>query len=145
VRGARDNGEPRCISFGGVVVDAAMAKEILRVVQPAAVEAAIIASDATARQQDEVLQAWTRDLAAAQYAALRAQKQYDATDPDNRLVADELERRWNQALQRVREIEARIDHHVRVNVRSSSRQPKTSKIWRRTWMRCGMGRTRIFG
>ena len=112
VRGARDNGEPRCISFGGVVVDAAMAKEILRVVQPAAVEAAIIASDATARQQDEVLQAWTRDLEAAQYAARRAQKQYDATDPDNRLVADELERRWNQALQRVREIEARIDHHV---------------------------------
>jgi DNA invertase Pin-like site-specific DNA recombinase len=112
VRGARDNGEPRCISFGGVVVDAAMAKEILRVVQPAAVEAAVIASDATARQQDDVLHAWTRELEAAQYAARRAQKQYDATDPDNRLVADELERRWNQALQRVREIEARIDHHV---------------------------------
>src|ERR1700730_16121014 len=53
-----------------------------------------------------------RDLEAAQYAARRAQKQYDATDPDNRLVADELERRWNQALQRVREIEGRIDQHL---------------------------------
>ena len=40
--------------------------------------------------------------------ARRAQKQYDQADPDNRLVADELERRWNQALLRVREVEAQI-------------------------------------
>jgi hypothetical protein len=112
-RGALDNGEPRCISFGGMLVDAAMAKEVLRVVQPAAVDAAVVASEDAARQQDEVLDAWTRDLEAARYAAQRAQKQYDATDPENRLVADELERRWNQALQRVHEIEGRIDLHVR--------------------------------
>jgi DNA invertase Pin-like site-specific DNA recombinase len=112
VRGARDNGEPRCISFGGLVVDDAIGKEILRVVQPAAVDAAIVASEAAAHQQDEVLKAWTRELEAARYAARRAQKQYDAIDPENRLVADELERRWNTALQRVREIEERIDQHV---------------------------------
>jgi DNA invertase Pin-like site-specific DNA recombinase len=111
-RGELDNGEPRCISFGGLLVDAAMSKEILRVVQPAAVDAAIVASEGAARQQDDVLAAWTRDLEAARYAAQRAQKQYDATDPENRLVADELERRWNQALQRVREIEGRIEQHV---------------------------------
>ena len=111
-RGALDNREPRCISFGGVLVDAAMAKEVLRVVQPAAVDAAVIASEGAARQQDEVLDAWKRDLEAARYVAQRAQKQYDAADPDNRLVADELERRWNQALQRVHEIEGRIDQHV---------------------------------
>jgi DNA invertase Pin-like site-specific DNA recombinase len=112
VRGARDNGEPRCISFGGLVVDAAIGKEILRVVQPAAIDAAVIASEAAAHQRDEVVHAWTRELEAARYAARRAQKQYDATDPENRLVADELERRWNSALQRVREIEERIDQHV---------------------------------
>jgi hypothetical protein len=112
VRGARDNGEPRCISFGGLLVDDAMAKEILRVVQPAAVDAAVVASEAAAHQQDEVLNAWTRELEAARYAARRAQKQYDATDPENRLVADELERRWNSALQRVREVEERIDQQV---------------------------------
>src|SRR5207245_2125595 len=112
VRGARDNGEPRCISFGGLVVDDAMAKEILHVVQPAAIEAAVVASEATAQQHDEVLNAWTRELEAARYAARRAQKQYDATDPENRLVADELERRWNHALQHVREIEERLDQHV---------------------------------
>jgi hypothetical protein len=58
------------------------------------------------------LEAWGRDLEAARYGAQRAQKQYDAADPENRLVADELERRWNQALQRVQEIERRIEQHV---------------------------------
>ena len=111
-RGALDNGEPRCLSFGGMLVDAAMAKEILRVVHPAAVDAAVVAREAAVRQQDEVLDAWTRDLEAARYAAQRAQRQYDAADPENRLVADELERRWNQALQRVHEGEGRIDQHV---------------------------------
>ena len=77
----------------------------------AAIDAAVVASEDAARQQDEVLQAWTRDLEAARYAAQRAQRQYDATDPANRLVADELERRWNQALQRVHDIEARIEQH----------------------------------
>jgi DNA invertase Pin-like site-specific DNA recombinase len=84
VRGARDNGEPRCISFGGLVADNAIGKEILHVVQPAAIDAAVVASEAAARQQDEVLKAWTRELEAARYAARRAQKQYDAIDPENR-------------------------------------------------------------
>ena len=144
-RGALDNGEPRCISFGGLVVDAAMAKEILRVVQPAAIDAAVVASEDASRQQDEVLQAWTRELEAARYAAQRAQKQYDATDPENRLVADELERRWNQALQRVHEIEERIDQHVhgRPDVATPTREE--FEIWRRTSRPCGMVRTPMSG
>jgi DNA invertase Pin-like site-specific DNA recombinase len=111
-RGARDNGEPRCIGFGGVSVDAAMTKEVLRVVQPAAIDAAVVASEGATRQQDEVVHAWRRELEAARYSAHRAQKQYDAADPENRLVAAELERRWNQALQRVDEIDARIQQHL---------------------------------
>jgi hypothetical protein len=110
-RGMLDNGEPRCLGFGGVSVAAAMAKEIVRVVQPAAVEAAVVASEGAARQHDDVMHAWQRDLEAARYAAQRAQRQYDAADPENRLVADELERRWNHALQRVAEIEQRIVQH----------------------------------
>src|SRR5262249_31174169 len=64
-----------------------------------------------AQKHDEVLGALERDLEAARYSARRAQKQFDAADPENRLVADELERRWNQALQRVRELETRIEQH----------------------------------
>jgi len=103
-----DKGQPRCISFGGTRVDEAIAAEVLRVVQPAAIEAAILANRDEANKQDEVRSALERDLQAARYAASRAHRQYDAADPENRLVTDELERRWNQALERVREIEQHI-------------------------------------
>jgi hypothetical protein len=107
-RGWLDNGEPRCIGFAGLVVDQTIGREILRVVEPAAIDAAVMAHDEQARKADEVLAALQRDLEAAQYSARRAQKQFDAADPENRLVTDELERRWNQSLQRVRKIEVRI-------------------------------------
>jgi DNA invertase Pin-like site-specific DNA recombinase len=108
-----DNGEPPCIGFGGLPVDEAIAREIIRVVQPAAIEAAVIAAEEQNQQDDQVLQAWEREREAARYAANRAQKQYDLTDPENRLVADELERRWNEALLHLQDIEQRIDQHNR--------------------------------
>ena len=90
-RGWLDQGEPKCIAFGGSNVDEAVTAQLLRVVQPAAVEAAIMASEEEAHQRDEVLAALERDMEAARYAAGRAQKQYDHSDPENRLVTDELD------------------------------------------------------
>ncbi|HUS97273.1 MAG TPA: hypothetical protein VMX97_11080 [Hyphomicrobiaceae bacterium] len=87
---------------------------MLEVVQPAAVEAAALASEEEAHQRDDVLETLRRELEAARYAAQRAQRQYDAADPENRLVAGELECRWNRALQQVREIETRIEQHSEV-------------------------------
>jgi predicted N-acetyltransferase YhbS len=58
-----------------------------------------------------VRDALKRDLEAARYAADRAFRQYDAADPVNRLVAGELEARWNKALARVAEIEGKIATH----------------------------------
>jgi DNA invertase Pin-like site-specific DNA recombinase len=112
-RGFLDNGEPRCIAFGGVPADEAIAREVLRVVQPAAIEAAILASEAEEHKQDQVEVALQRELEAARYAAHRAQKQYDAADPENRLVADELERRWNVALKLVQAIELKLEQQAR--------------------------------
>jgi len=115
IRGFLDNGQPKCIAFGGTSVDEAISHQLLRVVRPAAVESAVMASEEEARQRDEVLEALRRDLEAAQYAAQRAQKQYDRADPENRLVADELERRWNATLEQVRQLQTRIDQHLRTN------------------------------
>ena len=80
-RGWLDNGQPRCIAFGGTTVDEAISQQLLGVVQPAAVEAAIMASEEEIRKGDEVLEALRRDLEAARYSAQRAQKQYDHADP----------------------------------------------------------------
>jgi hypothetical protein len=76
------------------------------------VEAAIVAHEQAARREDEVVAALRRDLEAARYAAQRAQRQYDVTDPENRLVAGELEQRWNRALEHVEELETRIASHA---------------------------------
>src|SRR5262249_17916989 len=75
--------------------------------------AAMTAHEEDRRQVDEVVEALRRDLEAARYAAHRAWKQYDAVAPENRLVADELERRWDAALARVRDLELRIEQHGR--------------------------------
>ena len=137
-RGWLDSAQPRCIGFGGRAVDEAVGRELLRVVQPAAIEAALMAAEEQAHQRDEVLAALERDLEAARYSARRAQKQYDAADPENRLVADELERRWNQALQRVRELELA----ARTASPGARAQPRAcagaaSRSWRAIWSPCG--------
>jgi DNA invertase Pin-like site-specific DNA recombinase len=111
-RGWLDHGEPRCIAFGGVPVDDAIGRQVLAAVQPAAIEAALLASEEQMQEHDDAMAALQRDLEAARYAAQRAQRQYDAADPENRLVTGELERRWNQALQRVNDIENRIHCHA---------------------------------
>ena len=111
-RGWLDNGEARCIAFGGVPVDDVIGHEILRVVQPEAIEVAVVASQQEAQKQDAVLAALKNELEAARYEAQRAFKQYDAVDPDNRLVADELERRWNAGLNRVEALEQQVEQHT---------------------------------
>jgi DNA invertase Pin-like site-specific DNA recombinase len=112
-RGWLDNGEPRCIAFGGLRVDDAIETAILQVVEPGAIAAATEADAQEAARRDQVRDALGRDLEAARYAADRAFRQYDAIDPANRLVAAELEQRWNRALTRVGDVEARIAAHDR--------------------------------
>lgn len=110
-RGLLDNGEARCISFGGLRVDDAIEHALLQVVSPGAIAAAEAAARQAVSQQDQVRGALCRDLEAAQYTADRAFRQYDASDPENRLVTAELETRWNRALQRVQEIEHKFAQH----------------------------------
>jgi DNA invertase Pin-like site-specific DNA recombinase len=111
VRGRIDYGEPNCIAFGGLRVDDVVEAALLSVVQPAAVEAARAAEAQASARRDEAREAMVRDLEAARYAVDRAFRQYDAADPENRLVAGELEVRWNRALSRAATCEARIAEH----------------------------------
>jgi Recombinase zinc beta ribbon domain len=110
-RGWMDNGEPRCIAFGGLRVDDAVEDALLGIVGPGAIAAAVAAEQEGGQQRDQVRAAFLRDLEAARYTADRAFRQYDATDPANRLVAGELEARWNKALARVAEVESKIVGH----------------------------------
>jgi DNA invertase Pin-like site-specific DNA recombinase len=136
-RGALDHGEPRCINVGGCPLDHALSTEILRVVQPGAIEAAIQAGAASTDKHEDILDALRLDLKAARYATERAWKQYDAVDPTNRLVADELERRWNESLQRTRELEHRLEqeeeHHRQLAPPSGKTLADLAKDFERVW------------
>jgi len=110
-RGWMDHAEPRCIAFGGLRADDAIEGAILSVVGPGAITAALAAEKEAGQRRDQVHEALGRYLEAAHYAADRAFRQYDAADPANRLVAGELEVRWNKALVRVQEVEAKIALH----------------------------------
>ena len=106
-----DNGAPHCIAFGGLRVDDAVENALLTVVGPGAIAAATAAEKEAGGRRDQVREALGRDLEAARYAADRAFRQYDAADPANRLVAGELEVRWNRSLTHAAEVEAKIAAH----------------------------------
>jgi DNA invertase Pin-like site-specific DNA recombinase len=97
-----------CISFGALRVDEAVGTEIVRLLQPLGVEAAIHAITQCEHQSSEKQRQIELALEQARYEATRARRQYDTVDPDNRLVAGELERRWNTALAAVRALEEEL-------------------------------------
>ena len=100
---------PRCVTFGGMRVDLALAKEVLDRLQPLGVEAALAAIESRSQQRSERKTQLELALRQARYEASRAQRQYDVADPENRLVAGELERRWNERLRAVQDLECEID------------------------------------
>ena len=99
-------GLPRCMTFGGPRVDAAIAKELLRAVEPMAIEAALEAERVQRERQDEQQRILTLELEQARYEARLAERRYAACDPDNRLIAAQLEKAWEVALRRVEDLQA---------------------------------------
>jgi excisionase family DNA binding protein len=99
----------RCIIFSATRPDRMVSKEVLDRLQPLGVEAALAGIDARSKRSSEKRDQLEFALRQARYEAVRAQRQYDAIDPDNRLVAGELERRWNERLVAVRNLEVEIN------------------------------------
>jgi DNA invertase Pin-like site-specific DNA recombinase len=97
-----------CLRIGGKGIDEALSAEILRVVEPGAIEAAQSAHKELLQKHAEILEALDLELAGVRHEVDLARRQYDAVDPSNRLVADELESRWNTALEKAERIEERI-------------------------------------
>jgi DNA invertase Pin-like site-specific DNA recombinase len=107
--GARMNhGTARCISISGLSIDAAVGAEVLRILKPLGVDAAVKAIETQTSETSAAQRQLGLSLQQARYEAAYARRQYDAVDPANRLVAGELERRWNAALQAMHRIEGEI-------------------------------------
>lgn len=102
-------GLPRCLTFGGSRIDAALAVEALRVVEPMTIEAAREAERMTMEGEAETRRMVELDLQQARYEASLAERRYAACDPDNRLIAAQLEKSWETTLRRVETCTMRLD------------------------------------
>lgn len=109
--GARERGEAGCLSFGGLRVEHAIVATVLEACGPLGVEASLHAVEHGRDERSQKRKALELALDKAKYEANRSRRQYDAADPENRLVAAELESRWNTALVQVAELESRLSEH----------------------------------
>lgn len=109
--GRVERGSAACQSVGSLRVDAAVEELVLDAIQPAGIEAATAAMSHAIDEDAEKRRALEMALEKARYEAGRAQRQFDKVDPENRLVAGELETRWNAAILHVRDLEERVKLH----------------------------------
>ena len=107
--GRVDRGSAPCMTLGGLRIDQVVCAQVIEAIRPAAVEAALRALAQANDEQADKRRCVELALEKARYEVTRAQRQYDLVDPANRLVAGELEQRWNGALVRAAELEAQLD------------------------------------
>jgi DNA invertase Pin-like site-specific DNA recombinase len=108
VRKHHQMGSPPCVQFTGKSIEEAVSAELLHAIEPQAIDAAIEAARRADAHHQEQRQALGLEVEQARYDARLAARRYERVDPDMRLVAAELEARWNAALERARELESRL-------------------------------------
>jgi excisionase family DNA binding protein len=102
--------DKKCVAFSNMRIDAAVSAEVMSAISPLAIDAALQLITDRERAGAERLRHNELALQQARYEERHARRQYDAIDPDNRLVAGELERRWNDRLAAVARLEEKIRH-----------------------------------
>ena len=97
-----------CVMFGGLRAHRLVSEQLLQCLAPLGLGAAMEAIEALQGASDDRIQQKRLALERARYEVTHARRQYDAVDPANRLVAAELERRWNQALTTEAQLETEL-------------------------------------
>jgi DNA invertase Pin-like site-specific DNA recombinase len=103
---------PRCLSLSAAVLDDLVSALVLSLLEPASLELSLSAGEVVQRERARQTQHRQQCRERARYEAERAARQYHAVEPENRLVARELERQWEQALLAQRRIEEDYDRFV---------------------------------
>jgi hypothetical protein len=101
-KGDFDDGGQYCLGFGGASVDRRLGQELLKVISPFGLEASLRALEVLSAGDAAQRAALSSKLEQLEYEAKKAFEQYDAVDARNRLVAGELERRWNEKLAEIK-------------------------------------------
>lgn len=93
-----DYGEEVCQQLSGVCLDAHVRQEVLAALEPAALELSLAAAERLESERDDRDRLWQQRLERATYEVERAGRQYRLVEPENRLVARQLEREWEEKL-----------------------------------------------
>jgi DNA invertase Pin-like site-specific DNA recombinase len=114
-RGQWDPSTPRRPGHGvpSHVLDPLVSEQVLHALEPATLELSLQATAELERQRQQLEQLWKQRLERARYEAERAERQYQAVEPENRLVARTLEQRWEQALVQERQLREEYDRFAR--------------------------------
>lgn len=98
-----------CITFASTRVDQEVAAEVLDALRPVGIDASLKALERSQNRTDEKRRSLELAVQKARYEAARIARQYQATEPENRLVAADLENGWNKALVHSAEMERRLE------------------------------------
>jgi DNA invertase Pin-like site-specific DNA recombinase len=105
-------GGPTCQSFAGGPLEKLVTEEVLQALEPAKLELSFGAVADLQRERQRLDQHWQDRLERARTETQRAARQYNAVEPEDRLVARELERRWEQALRALRTLEEQYERFL---------------------------------
>lgn len=97
---------PVCQHLRAEVIDAYVVKAFFEVLSPVELDVYTRAVQAIQQSEEKVARARAEQLKRLRYQAALAERQYNRVDPDNRLIAAELEKRWEAALRELRQAEA---------------------------------------
>jgi DNA invertase Pin-like site-specific DNA recombinase len=109
----RKNEGSTCCGLEAGVVDDLVAKQVLQALEPATVGLSLRAIEDVHQERERLHRHWKQRLERATYEAERAERQYQAVEPENRLVARSLERQWEEALRRRRDLEEEYDRFLK--------------------------------
>ncbi|HMB03825.1 MAG TPA: recombinase family protein, partial [Isosphaeraceae bacterium] len=121
----QEYGGPLCQSVSAAAIDRRIEELVLRAVEPAALELSLRAAERAEQDRERLHRHWRQTLERAEYEAGRARRQYDAVDPENRLVARALERQWEEKLtekQRLDEEYTRFQHEQPRHLTAADRE-----------------------
>ena len=112
VRKRQEQASPVCQSLGARHLEQALEGLVLEALEPLGLEAMIEAAQAHADTAEAERRHWRQRVERAEYEVELARRQYDAIDPENRLVARELERRFEKALQDLEAVRQDAEAHI---------------------------------
>jgi DNA invertase Pin-like site-specific DNA recombinase len=105
--------EKVCHGLKAAVIDGLVSDQVLRALEPAALELSLAAIADIDRERERLHRHWRQRLERARFEAERAERQYQAVEPENRLVGRTLERRWEEALREQQRLEEEYDRFLR--------------------------------